>query len=153
MDTGFFAALSRFRFPLVTALLTIVALLIAACPSSDQADAPPTVDSASEAPATAAAEAPAAESTTPPAPEEGQPGTLAGRIAELKAGGEIPDEVRQTMADELARLRQQGISAGAISAGQTAPDFGLSNLAGEQFSLASALADGSVVLLFFRGAW
>lgn len=123
-------------------LLSLVALLIAACPSPEPQEAPP---------AETAAE-PLAETTTP-APVPAQSDTLAARIAEMKAGSEMPDEVRQVMAGELEKLRSQGISATAVSAGQSAPDFSLSNQAGEQFSLADTLAQGPAVLVFFRGAW
>jgi hypothetical protein len=153
MYTGFLPSLSCFRYHVVAVLLTIVALLTAACPSTEPTDKAPPTGAASGAPAVDAAEAPAAEPTTPPAPPEGELGTLAARIEELKAGSEISDDVAQAMADELAKLRQQDISATAISAGQSAPGFALANQAGEQFSLATALADGPVVLLFFRGAW
>jgi hypothetical protein len=81
------------------------------------------------------------------------PGTLAAQIAELKSSRQPPAEAAQTAAAELAKLREQGIAARAIRAGQQAPDFTLANSAGEEFQLSQMLAQGPTVLIFFRGAW
>ncbi len=43
--------------------------------------------------------------------------------------------------------------AGALKAGQRAPDFELPDFAGNQVSLAQLRADGPLALIFYRGLW
>lgn len=45
------------------------------------------------------------------------------------------------------------ITAASVSAGERAPEFSLTAQNGVQVSLASALAHGPVVLVFYRGYW
>jgi peroxiredoxin len=44
-------------------------------------------------------------------------------------------------------------TAASVSAGERAPEFSLTAQNGVQVSLASALAHGPVVLVFYRGYW
>jgi hypothetical protein len=53
-------------------------------------------------------------------------------------------------AEELVR---SGIAAGAKKAGDQAPDFTLPNPSGEKVSLSRLLAQGPVVVTFYRGTW
>lgn len=50
-------------------------------------------------------------------------------------------------------IYELGIHKTAIQAGDEAPDFYLPNATGKATSLKGQLADGPVVLSFFRGAW
>jgi peroxiredoxin len=52
-----------------------------------------------------------------------------------------------------ARLVAAGVGAGAPKPGDTAPDFTLPDACGQPVSLAATLAEGPVVLAFFRGGW
>ena len=53
-------------------------------------------------------------------------------------------------AEELVR---SGLAARAKKAGDEAPDFTLPNPSGEMVSLSPLLAQGPVVVTFYRGAW
>jgi hypothetical protein len=96
-----------------------------------------------------AAEQPAAAEE----PATSAPDTLAQRIVDFKASRERPPEVQQTMKEETDKLREQGISAHAVQAGQPAPDFDLTTDSGDEYHLSEMLAQGPVVLIFFRGSW
>lgn len=50
-------------------------------------------------------------------------------------------------------LATSGMVDSSLQVGQSAPDFELSNVKGEQVSLKNALANGPVVLSFYRGGW
>lgn len=50
-------------------------------------------------------------------------------------------------------LRETGILEAALNVGDTAPSFELSNAVGEVVSLTKLLADGPIVLVFYRGGW
>ena len=50
-------------------------------------------------------------------------------------------------------LIRSGIAAGAQKAGDQAPDFTLPNPNGEMVSLSHLLAQGPVVVTFYRGTW
>jgi len=133
-------------FLLVSALI----LILASCQQGDSSnggDQTAAVPAGSENP-------PASEQ--PPAAEEhatSAPDTLAQRIADFKASRERPPEVQQTLKEETDKLREQGISARAVQAGQPAPDFDLTSDSGEEYHLSEMLAQGPVVLIFFRGSW
>jgi len=65
---------------------------------------------------------------------------------------------RQLPTDLLARISAHAESLtelgdNAVNVGASAPDFTLTNATGEKFTLATALADGPVVLSFYRGGW
>jgi peroxiredoxin len=51
------------------------------------------------------------------------------------------------------RLAASGVGAGAPRPGEIAPDFTLPDACGHPVSLAATLAQGPVVLAFFRGGW
>ena len=50
-------------------------------------------------------------------------------------------------------LIRSGIASGAQKAGDQAPDFTLPNPNGEMVSLSRLLAQGPVVVTFYRGTW
>lgn len=65
----------------------------------------------------------------------------------------IPPEAQAIMRRSIDDLRASGIMNRVARAGQTAPDFTLSNAAGRAVSLTELRARGSVVLSFYRGRW
>ncbi|OIO67769.1 MAG: alkyl hydroperoxide reductase [Zetaproteobacteria bacterium CG12_big_fil_rev_8_21_14_0_65_55_1124] len=67
--------------------------------------------------------------------------------------GMVSAEVAETMGAAAAELKQSGIDQRALKVGDRAPDFNLPELAGGKLSLTGLLADGSVVISFYRGAW
>ena len=50
-------------------------------------------------------------------------------------------------------LKSSGIMDHVVKVGDKAPDFTLKNTEGHNVSLSSFLADGPVVLTFYRGKW
>ena len=65
----------------------------------------------------------------------------------------LPSEVRETMSTATADLAASGILNSAIAVGDTAPDFVLPNATGKEVKLSDLLANGPVVLSFYRGQW
>jgi peroxiredoxin len=53
----------------------------------------------------------------------------------------------------VQNLRDAGVGAEALKAGDTAPEFALANAEGQIVALAGLLAKGPVVLSFYRGKW
>jgi peroxiredoxin/YHS domain-containing protein len=100
-----------------------------------------------------AAEAPrhtkplAAASTTTPA--------LADRLADIRAqsAAQMPQEVRDRLDQGVAALASTGILDRALKVGQPAPDFTLPDPEGGTHNLRAMLADGPVVVSFYRGSW
>ncbi|GHE64582.1 alkyl hydroperoxide reductase [Streptomyces longispororuber] len=62
-------------------------------------------------------------------------------------------ETMATMDRNAEALAGSGIAARAVGVGARAPLFTLKSATGEDVSLAGLLADGPVVLTFYRGAW
>jgi hypothetical protein len=65
----------------------------------------------------------------------------------------IPQETLSVMTADTERLKKSGIVDRSLKAGDKAPIFVLPNAKGEQISLADLLAQGPVVLSFYRGGW
>ena len=64
-----------------------------------------------------------------------------------------PQEVLQTMDDEIEKLAASGILEKALQEGDKAPDFELVDSDGNQVSLNSLLEKGSLIISFNRGNW
>lgn len=64
----------------------------------------------------------------------------------------MPAEALAVMKQASASLAQQLPEPG-LKLGETAPDFSLQDAEGNTLSLSSALKNGPVVLVFYRGAW
>ncbi|MDA0231420.1 MAG: hypothetical protein O3B21_14710 [Proteobacteria bacterium] len=81
--------------------------------------------------------------------------SLAEKLADIKAGGvkNIPKDWQTVMGRSLDELRASGIMEGVIKAGDKLPDFTLNNDDGSAISSKALLADGPLVLTFFRGHW
>lgn len=73
------------------------------------------------------------------------------QIAQLKAQRKVSPEV----ADKMRRGREKIAASGAtgLSVGERAPDFTLPNQTGGEVRLRDRLANGPVVLSFYRGVW
>ena len=60
---------------------------------------------------------------------------------------------RETMRRQAEELARSGLSEHALSVGSPAPSFVLPSATGRDVSLTALLAEGPVVLTFYRGAW
>lgn len=65
----------------------------------------------------------------------------------------LPAATVEAMDRMIADLRDRGVEFGALRAGMAAPDFALPDQVGRTVSLYDTLAQGTVVLLFYRGGW
>ncbi len=65
----------------------------------------------------------------------------------------VPDELVATIQAGVDELVDNGLASRAVKAGDMAPDFELPNAQGKPVALSSLLADGPVVLAFYRGGW
>jgi peroxiredoxin len=77
-------------------------------------------------------------------------GELTRQLAEFAA--KIPDPVTQRLEAAADDITASGVASG-IGVGERAPDFTLPNALGEPVGLAQRLAQGPVVLSFYRGEW
>jgi len=77
---------------------------------------------------------------------------LSEQIAQFKAGRKPPSP---EIAGKMKRGREYIVASGAtgLSVGERAPVFTLPNQVGKTVRLADRLANGPVVLSFYRGEW
>ena len=82
-------------------------------------------------------------------------GLLSRELEALKeeASGSLTPEKAAYYEKATEELLSLGIERRALKPGESAPDFGLSNVRGEPIRLSEVLASGPVVLSFFRGEW
>lgn len=64
-----------------------------------------------------------------------------------------PSDVREIMRRAGRELAESGMADDALGVGAPAPGFTLPSATGRQVTLDDLLADGPVVLTFYRGAW
>ena len=64
-----------------------------------------------------------------------------------------PEEVKELMAQATTDLINSKIAETSISTGQKLPNFTLPNAVGEEIALLTLLAEGAVVVSFYRGGW
>ncbi len=64
----------------------------------------------------------------------------------------IPKAIADRIAAGVAEIKASGTAPG-LEVGDKAPDFTLSNALGESVTLSKLLANGPVVLTFYRGEW
>jgi hypothetical protein len=76
-------------------------------------------------------------------------------LREFKAGvvAKLPAEDVALMDEATEELIRSGIAAKAKRVGEMAPDFTLPNTSGELVKLSDLLAQGPVVVTFYRGTW
>ncbi len=67
--------------------------------------------------------------------------------------GGLTADVQQTVGEVFERLLNSNITDQAKSIGDIAPDFALPNVSGGQTRLSELLANGPVVISFYRGGW
>ncbi|MGP4019737.1 peroxiredoxin-like family protein [Saccharopolyspora sp. 5N708] len=65
----------------------------------------------------------------------------------------LPAEALETMRKGARELAESGLADRAVNVGERAPDFTLPATAGQEIALEELLANGPVVLAFYRGAW
>ena len=65
----------------------------------------------------------------------------------------IPVEIREIMGRSAAALAASGQVDRAVAVGEVAPSFTLPSATGRVVTLAERLAEGPIVLTFYRGAW
>ena len=70
-----------------------------------------------------------------------------------QAQAQIPDEALDVMQQVTADLEASGQAKQTLQPGDAAPSFALPNATGETVRLDDALAEGPVVLSFYRGGW
>ena len=81
--------------------------------------------------------------------------SLQAKLDAYKAGfvTQVPQDALDIMQRAGEALANSGISDRVLKVGDQAPDFVLSNAAGQQFELAPLLDAGPLVISFFRGKW
>ncbi len=77
------------------------------------------------------------------------------QIDEHKAGfaARASDEKKVLYQDGIDDVVRQGVLDGAVNVGDTAPGFTLPNASGTDVTLGSLLAQGPVIVLWYRGGW
>lgn len=79
-------------------------------------------------------------------------GELAKKRMEESAKKEMPEKDKAIMNDAAEKIAKDLPSPG-LKVGDQAPDFEFTNTDGKTIKLSERLADGPVVLSFFRGSW
>ena len=77
------------------------------------------------------------------------------QITDLKQqlGREIPRETLEQIGQFVQGLVQSGIEKTACQAGDKVPPFTLPNVSGKMVASEGILANGPMVLSFYRGVW
>ncbi len=65
----------------------------------------------------------------------------------------LPPEIAPIIHEAIAEGVRSGMAERGIKQGAKAPDFVLPSAKGGQVSLSNLLAEGPVVLAFYRGVW
>lgn len=81
--------------------------------------------------------------------------SLSQQLEEYRAGwrARVPADRQAVMDRHIAHLRATGAAERALGVGQVAPPVMLPNAFGKTIDLADLLAQGPVVLTFYRGGW
>jgi len=81
--------------------------------------------------------------------------TIKEQSEQIKAAslGRLPAEVVETFARDRDKLAADGVPADAVSVGEVLEEFTLPDATGKDVSLSELVADGPVVLVFYRGGW
>jgi peroxiredoxin len=66
---------------------------------------------------------------------------------------DLPDEARNTVEQAFAQIMAAGFGADALREGDQAAEFCLPNVRGGETRLSELLAQGPLVLSFYRGGW
>lgn len=65
----------------------------------------------------------------------------------------VPPQTAAVMQDAIDDLSNSSILKNCLKKGETAPDFTLEDSSDKSFTLYDILAEGPVILKFFRGDW
>jgi peroxiredoxin len=79
--------------------------------------------------------------------------TLAHQLQKQQKRSKAPADVRAIMQEKTEELIRSGIAERSLKRGNTAPGFALPNARGTTTALSTLLAQGPVVLTFYRGEW
>jgi peroxiredoxin len=81
--------------------------------------------------------------------------SLATDLSTLKdrANAQMPKEQANAISKSVEDFMQTWNPANAINVGQSFPDFSLSDASGKQVSLKELLANGPLLISFYRGGW
>src|SRR6266850_7533599 len=81
--------------------------------------------------------------------------TLSQQLAEYRAGWtlRVPADRRAAMERHIAHLLRTGAGKNALQAGERAPEIVLPDPHGQPFDVATLLANGPVIVSFYRGGW
>ena len=84
-----------------------------------------------------------------------QGSSLKAKLEERKSSfnAKAPDDVKRTYADGIRAVVESGVVQQAKQLGDRAPDFELTNAAGQPVRLSDYLQRGPVVLTWYRGGW
>jgi len=83
----------------------------------------------------------------PPVPDLGE------RISTFQTQNPPPDGRQQAVMEKAAHDLATALPEPGLRVGTRAPDFSLPDAFGKRVSLSGLLADGPVILTFYRGAW
>lgn len=83
------------------------------------------------------------------------PTSLANQLQEYQQGflEKAPEEAVSVMQKATTELELSGIVNNSLKVGDTAPDFTLPNAVGESVQISALLANGPVIINFYRGEW
>ncbi|MFD0887123.1 peroxiredoxin-like family protein [Streptosporangium algeriense] len=73
-------------------------------------------------------------------------------LAAKAASVQRPEEAKRAINEAFAEIEAAGLVPG-VEVGERAPDFTLPNAVGAKVRLSERLAEGPVVLIFYRGSW
>lgn len=83
------------------------------------------------------------------------PDTLAEPLESFRTGWRerVPPELKEKMERHIAHLQGEGIAARALGVGDRAPAIQLKNQNGVDVDVSQLLAQGPVIVTFYRGGW
>ncbi len=104
---------------------------------------------------TCPAQAQSASTKAQPAVKNAEQGPLAKELAERSAefADKADPEMLRIFTEAIDRLAESGVLEGVKTKGDKAPDFELSDANGNTVNFKDLLAEGPVVLTFYRGGW
>lgn len=81
--------------------------------------------------------------------------TLHDTLQQIKAASrsKMPQEAASIIGRAAKQLEQSGIVHMALAKGENAPEFTLDDCRGGRLRSADLLADGPLILTFYRGPW
>jgi hypothetical protein len=81
--------------------------------------------------------------------------TLKETLQQIKSASrsKLPAETAAIMSRATEQLKDSGVAGRALGEGQPAPDFTLPDWQGKQYDSREILANGPLILSFYRGSW